>query len=113
MRLGRDFSIASLREEGYAAVFLGIGLPKGRKLPIPRRRSRGRLRRLDFLRSFNAGKPMPLGRRVVVIGGGNVAYDVARSAIRPASEDATHEEAVSEMGRASRPPTISPARRCA
>ena len=35
MRLGRDFSIASLRKEGYKAIFLGIGLPKGRKLPIP------------------------------------------------------------------------------
>ena len=35
MRLGRDFTIASLRAEGYAAIFLGIGLPKGRKLPLP------------------------------------------------------------------------------
>jgi ferredoxin len=38
---------------------------------------------MDFLRAFNAGTPLPLGRRVLVIGGGNVAYDVARSAVRP------------------------------
>ena len=35
MRLGRDFTIASLRRDGYKAIFLGIGLPKGRKLPLP------------------------------------------------------------------------------
>ena len=35
MRLGRDFTIASLRREGYKAIFLGIGLPKGRKLALP------------------------------------------------------------------------------
>src|SRR5207302_5316202 len=38
---------------------------------------------MDFLRAFNSGKPLPLGKRILVIGGGNVAYDVARSAVRP------------------------------
>jgi NADPH-dependent glutamate synthase beta subunit-like oxidoreductase len=82
MRLGRDFTIQSLRGEGYAAIFLGVGLPKGRKIPIPGADLEGVYDGLDFLRAFNEGKPMPLGRRVVVIGGGNVAYDVARSAVR-------------------------------
>ncbi|HBY59397.1 MAG TPA: 4Fe-4S ferredoxin [Solibacterales bacterium] len=92
LRLGRDFSIASLRKEGYRAVFLGIGLPKGRKLPIPGAEADGVYDGMEFLRSFNEGKPLPLGRRIVVIGGGNVAYDVARSAVRPA-------EMLAEMGR--------------
>ncbi len=82
-RLGRDFTIQSLRAEGYKAIFLGIGLPKGRKLPIPGADLPNVYDGLEFLRSFNEGKPLPVGRRVVVIGGGNVAYDVARSAIRP------------------------------
>ena len=97
-KLGRDFSIQELREQGYKAIFLGIGLPKGRKLPLPGSDHEMVYDGLDFLRSFNVGKPMPLGRRVVVIGGGNVAYDVARSAIRPADEFTTT-ETLSQMER--------------
>jgi NADPH-dependent glutamate synthase beta subunit-like oxidoreductase len=82
-RLGRDFTLASLRREGYKAIFLGIGLPKGRKLPMPGSDNQNVIDGMDFLRAFNAGTPLPLGKRVVVIGGGNVAYDVARSAVRP------------------------------
>jgi formate dehydrogenase (NADP+) beta subunit len=103
MRLGRDFTIASLRAEGYKAIFLGIGLPKGRKLPIPGADLPAVYDGLDFLRSFNEGVPMPLGRRVVVIGGGNVAYDVARSAVRPMEsleeEMGERQELEAEMGR--------------
>src|SRR6185369_16808695 len=82
-RLGRDFTIAELRRQGYRAIFLGIGLPKGRKLPLPGGDADGVIDGMEFLRAFNAGTPLPLGKRVVVIGGGNVAYDVARSAVRP------------------------------
>ena len=53
---------------------------------------------MEFLKAFNEGTPMPLGRRVVVIGGGNVAYDVARSALRPL-ESFGREEALEHMGR--------------
>ncbi len=83
MRLGLDFTISDLRSQGYKAIFLGVGLPKGRKLPLPGSDLPQVYDGLDFLRAFNEGKPMELGRRVVVIGGGNVAYDVARSAVRP------------------------------
>jgi NADPH-dependent glutamate synthase beta subunit-like oxidoreductase len=86
MHLGRDFTIASLRQEGYAAIFLGIGLPKGRKLTIPGADNENVIDGMDFLRAFNAGTPLPLGKRIIVIGGGNVAYDVARSAVRPADK---------------------------
>jgi NADPH-dependent glutamate synthase beta subunit-like oxidoreductase len=82
-RLGRDFTVASLRRDGFKAIFLGIGLPKGRKLPMPGADNENVIDGMDFLRAFNAGTPLPLGKRVVVIGGGNVAYDVARSAVRP------------------------------
>lgn len=83
MKLGRDFTIAGLRREGYKAIFLGVGLPKGRRLTLPGSDADGVIDGMDFLRTFNGGTPLPLGKRVIVIGGGNVAYDVARSAVRP------------------------------
>lgn len=83
MQLGRDFTLAGLRRDGYKAIFLGVGLPKGRRLPLPGGEAEGVIDGMDFLRAFNGGAPPPLGKRVIVIGGGNVAYDVARSAVRP------------------------------
>mgnify|MGYP001166055548 FL=1 len=100
MRLGRDFTIGSLRKDGYKAIFLGIGLQKGRKIPIDGADLPQVFDGLDFLRAFNEGKPMELGRRIVVIGGGNVAYDVARSAVRPAKIPMA--DAASDMERTER-----------
>lgn len=100
MRLGKDFTIASLRKDGYKAIFLGIGLQKGRKIPIEGADMPQVFDGLDFLRAFNEGKPMELGRRIVVIGGGNVAYDVARSAVRPAKVPMA--DAASDMERTER-----------
>ena len=98
MRLGREFSISSLRRDGFKSIFLGIGLPKGRKLSLPGTERPMVYDGMDFLRAFNEGKPMPLGKRVLVIGGGNVAYDVARSAVRP-FESMSSSEAMSDMER--------------
>ena len=96
-RLGRDFTIASLRRDGFKAIFLGIGLPKGRKLPMPGSENENVIDGMDFLRAFNAGTPLPLGKRIVVIGGGNVAYDVARSAVRPHDEQVAFDVARSAL----------------
>jgi formate dehydrogenase (NADP+) beta subunit len=98
MRLGRDITLRSLREAGFAAIFLGVGLPKGRRLPLPGTDLEGVYDGMDFLRAFNQNTPLPLGRRIVVIGGGNVAYDVARSAVRP-FESLKKGEALAEMER--------------
>jgi len=97
MRLGRDFTIASLRKEGYAAIFLGIGLPKGRKLQLPGSENENVIDGMDFLRAFNQGTPLPLGKKIVVIGGGNVAYDVARSAVRPHDDHVAYDVARSAL----------------
>jgi len=86
-RLGRDFTIESLRAQGFKAIFLGIGLPKGRKLDLPGSDLSGVYDGMDFLRAFNEGSPLAVGKRIVVIGGGNVAYDVARSAVRPLDQN--------------------------
>jgi NADPH-dependent glutamate synthase beta subunit-like oxidoreductase len=96
-RLGRDFTIGSLRRDGFKAIFLGIGLPKGRKLPLPGSENENVIDGMDFLRAFNAGTPLPLGKRIVVIGGGNVAYDVARSAVRPHDEHQAYDVARSAL----------------
>lgn len=99
-KLGRDFTIQSLRDEGYKAIFLGVGLPKGRKLPLPGSETPGVFDGLEFLKAFNEGKPMELGKKIVVIGGGNVAFDVARSAVRPRAVEMA--DAKSDMERTER-----------
>ena len=83
-RLGRDFHLADLRQQGYEAVFLGIGAHRSRELAIEGVQFDGVLRAIDFLLNVNLGYRVTLGRKVVVIGGGNVAFDVARSVLRQA-----------------------------
>lgn len=81
-RLGRDFTLASLKDDGFAAVFLGVGCMRGRDLQIPGVDKDGVLRAVDFLLNANLGYQVQLGEDVVVIGGGNVALDAARTALR-------------------------------
>ncbi|MDP9299333.1 MAG: FAD-dependent oxidoreductase [Actinomycetota bacterium] len=82
LRLGEDFSLASLKQEGFASVFLGIGAMRSRDLQIPGVDLDGVLRAVDFLLNVNLGYRVELGDDVVVVGGGNVALDAARSALR-------------------------------
>ena len=81
-RLGRDFSLKDLRYRGYRAVLLALGLHRSRDLMIPGIDLDGVVKGVDFLLNVNLGYRLGIGRRVVVIGGGNVAIDVARSALR-------------------------------
>jgi formate dehydrogenase (NADP+) beta subunit len=80
--LGRDFTLSSLRADGFAAVFVAAGCMKSRDLSIPGAELDGVLKAVDFLINANTGYRVELGERVVVIGGGNVALDVARTAVR-------------------------------
>ena len=82
LRLGEDFSLASLKQDGFASVFLGIGAMRSRDLQIPGVDLDGVLRAVDFLLNVNLGYRVELGDDVVVVGGGNVALDAARSALR-------------------------------
>ncbi len=86
-RLGRDFSLASLRKEGYAAIFLGVGAMRSRDLTVPGVELDGVLRGIDYLLNINLGYKVEMGRRVIVIGGGNVALDVARTAARGGEQE--------------------------
>jgi formate dehydrogenase (NADP+) beta subunit len=81
-RMGRDFTLTDLRAQGYRAFFLGVGAMRSRDLSVPGMDMDGVLRGIDYLLNINLGYKVEMGRRVVVIGGGNVALDVARTAVR-------------------------------
>ncbi|HJU84700.1 MAG TPA: FAD-dependent oxidoreductase [Holophagaceae bacterium] len=81
-RLGRDFTLSSLKAEGYSAVFLGVGAMRSRDLAIPGMELDGVLKGIDYLLNLNLGYKVEMGSHIVVIGGGNVALDVARTAAR-------------------------------
>jgi NADPH-dependent glutamate synthase beta subunit-like oxidoreductase len=83
-RLGEDVTLAALRDE-HDAVFLAIGATQGRDLDIPGRDADGVFRALEFLLNVNRGFHVDVGEKVVVIGGGNVAMDAARTALRSAA----------------------------
>lgn len=80
--LGRDFSLRSLRDDGFEAIFLGVGAMRGRDLAIPGNDKDGVLKAIDFLLNASMGYTVELGDEVLVIGGGNVALDAARTALR-------------------------------
>jgi NADPH-dependent glutamate synthase beta subunit-like oxidoreductase len=82
MRLGRDFSLEDLRRQGYQAVLMAFGLHRSRDLNLPGHELDGVVKGIDFLLNVNLGYRFEVGKKVVVIGGGNVAIDVARSAMR-------------------------------
>lgn len=81
-KLGRDFTLDDLRRQGYKAVLMAFGLHRSRELNLPGNELDGVVKGIDFLLNVNLGYRFEVGKRVVVIGGGNVAIDVARSAVR-------------------------------
>lgn len=87
--LGRDFSLQELRDRGYDAVFLGVGAPGGLNLSIPGEEAKGVTEANAFLREYNIRGSAPVGRNVVVVGGGNAAIDAARTALRLGAETVT------------------------
>ena len=86
VRIGEQMSFGRLREE-FAAVFLGVGRSRPRRLTVPGASRDGVVSGLELLRRVNQGAGVPLGRRVVVIGGGDVAVDVARVARRLGADE--------------------------
>ena len=82
MALGKDFTLDGLFEQGYKAVFLGIGCHEGRALGIPGEDMAGVMQGVEFLRRHNLGQELKVGKRVAVVGVGNVALDVAGAARR-------------------------------
>lgn len=75
-------SVGQLLEQGYKAVFVSAGAHRGMKLEVPGEEKTGVLSAMSFLREVNLGKSVSIGNKVVVVGGGNVAIDSARVAVR-------------------------------
>lgn len=82
VEVGKDVTIPELRKQGYQAFYLAIGAQGGRALGVEGEDAQGVVSGVDFLRDVNLGKEVKLSGNVVVIGGGNVAIDVARTATR-------------------------------
>ena len=82
VEVGKDLSLDELRQEGYKAFYLAVGASRGAKLGIPGEELDGVSSGVDFLRRVNLGEEPEIGGEAAVIGGGNVALDVARAAVR-------------------------------
>jgi NADPH-dependent glutamate synthase beta subunit-like oxidoreductase/NAD-dependent dihydropyrimidine dehydrogenase PreA subunit len=86
VEVGKDVTIAELRKQGYQAFYIAIGAQGGRKLGVPGEEAEGVISGVDFLRGVNLGKGQKLSGHVALMGAGNVAIDVARTAIRFGAE---------------------------
>ena len=95
--LSPSFGLRHLREAGFEAVFLSVGVSRGRDLQIPGVEMDGVVKAVDYLLNVNRGYRLNLGRRVVVIGGGFVAFDAARTALR-AGREAEPEATAADLG---------------
>ena len=89
VEVGKDVTLDQLRSEGYKAFYLGIGASRGTAVGCKGDELSGVFTGIDFLRDVNLGKAPEIGKSVAVIGGGNVAIDVARTAVRLGADDVT------------------------
>lgn len=80
--IGKDLTIDALFDQGFQAVFMAIGAHQAQKLRVTGEEAEGVIHGVDFLRDLNLGRQVRVGEKVAVIGGGNVAIDAARSALR-------------------------------
>ncbi len=94
--LDAEYNLKALREEGFEAVFLSVGASRGRDLKIPGHELDGVVKAVDYLLNLNRGYRVDLGERVVVVGGGSVAFDAARTAVREFYEPMAEIEATAE-----------------
>ncbi len=86
VEVGKDITIAQLREQGFKGFYIAIGLQSGGKLGVPGEDTQGVQAGIDFIKAVNLGTGSRLSGKVVVIGGGNIACDVARTAVRYGAE---------------------------
>ncbi len=89
VEVGKDITLDALRAEGYKAFYLGIGASRGTAVGCTGDDLTGVFTGIDFLREVNLGNAPAIGKKVAVIGGGNVAIDVARTAVRLGAEEVT------------------------
>jgi formate dehydrogenase (NADP+) beta subunit len=98
--LSAVFGLAELKQQGFEAFFLSVGVAKGRELDVAGIELDGVIKAVDYLLNVNQGYRMNLGRHVVVIGGGFVAFDAARTALRLGRDDAADLETLASEAEA-------------
>ena len=86
VEVGKDVTLDELRSQGYKAFYIAIGCQGGRKANIPGEDAEGVMTAVDFLRTAGGDESYPVRGKAVVVGGGNVAIDVARTAVRCGAE---------------------------
>ncbi len=87
-RVGKDITLTELQQK-YNAIFIGVGLWKSRALPIPGADAPDIIKGIDYLRVRCVGDPWKIGEQMIVIGGGNVSFDVARTSVRNGAKKVT------------------------
>jgi homotetrameric NADPH-dependent glutamate synthase len=94
VKLGKDFDVATLQEEGFDAIFLGIGAWKDYQLRVEGEDLKGCFTGIDFLTKFAVNQQsetppydIPIGKKCIVIGGGNTAIDCVRTLVRLGAEE--------------------------
>ena len=87
VEVGKDVTLAQLRQEGFKGFFVAIGASKGRKINLPGADCENVLSGIEFLRKVALKEAVALGKNTLVIGGGNVAIDVSRTAVRVGAEN--------------------------
>lgn len=88
-KIGEDLTLSDLKDQGFYAIFISIGSQKSVELKIPGENIEGVISELKFLDSINSGKNLEIAKdkKIAIIGGGNVAIDAARSAIRLSAKE--------------------------
>jgi NADH-quinone oxidoreductase subunit F len=86
-KLGKDFSLKDLKAKGYDAVYIATGASSSLTLGLKGEDAKGVTQALNFLREYNIRGSVPVGKKVVVIGGGNAAVDASRTALRLGAEE--------------------------
>lgn len=87
--LGKDFTIESLKEDGYEAVFIGIGASDSFPMGLTGEDADGVVQAVPYLQQYNIRGSVKTGKQVIVIGGGNAAIDAARTSLRLGAEKVT------------------------
>jgi formate dehydrogenase major subunit len=87
VELGRDFTVASLKHEGFDAIFLGLGAWESSRMRVQNEEAPGVLAGIEFLKQFGLHRHPDLHGKVCVVGGGNTAIDCARTALRLGADE--------------------------
>lgn len=85
--LGKDFTLESLKDDGYEMIFLAVGAPESLSMGLPGEDLQGVIQAVPFLQRYNIRGSVQVGSHVIVIGGGNAAIDAARTALRLGAEE--------------------------